>query len=54
MVLGVKLLLCGAVFGRTAGHWLGKLPWFDWFDGFVGTRRAAFKFVLAARGLDKT
>ena len=26
----------------------------DWFDGFVGIRRAAFKFVLAARGLDKT
>lgn len=25
----------------------------DWFDRAVGTRRAAFKFVLLARGLDK-
>jgi type II secretory pathway component PulF len=55
MAFAVKLAFCGAVFGRTAGHWLGKLPCFDWLDGFVPwhRQRTQRRFAqLLAMGLD--
>ncbi len=55
MVFAVNVVFVAAVFGRTAGHWLGKLPWFDWFDGLVPwhRQRTQRRFAqLLAMGLD--